>query len=101
MAASPIANYRRAPSATLSASRLPSIADADPDDVVSDAIGGDAAHVKNAGCSQFPWQPTTGFWITKLNRLREAGTAMMMEMPEAKVACNFVSATRRHTSSDS
>jgi hypothetical protein len=37
----------------------------------------------------------------KLERLREAGTAMMMKMPTTKVACNFVSATRRPASSDS
>jgi hypothetical protein len=86
---------------TLSASRLPSITDADLDGLAGDAIFGDALHVKSAGCSQFPWQPTTGFWITKLERLREAGTAMMMKMPATKVACNFVSATRRPASSDS
>ncbi len=101
MAASPIADIRRAPSATLSASRLQSIADADPGDMASDAIVGDAVHVKNAGYSQFPWQPTTGLWITKLNRLREAGATIMMKVPVTKVACNFVSATRRPASSDS
>jgi hypothetical protein len=69
--------------------------------VAGDAIFGDALHVKNAGYSQFPWQPTTGFWITKLKRLREAGIAMMMKMPATKLACNFVSATRRPASSDS
>jgi len=99
--ASPIADYRRAPPGTLSASRLSSITDADLGGVARDAIFGDALHVKNAGYSQFPWQPTTGFWITKLKRLREAGIAMMMKMPATKLACNFVSATRRPASSDS
>jgi hypothetical protein len=68
-AVSPIADYRREPPVTLSASPLPSIADADSDGVATDTISGDALHVKNARHSHFPWQPTTGFWITKLKRL--------------------------------
>ena len=51
----------------LTGSLVGTISDSDMDGVASGAMHGDSLYVNNARYGEFPWPPTTQFWVTKLN----------------------------------